>query len=68
MEKELGKAATFLAREDPTLLKRQLPLNFNSGGEDSSDEYELDIAGWKANLSPEDKDRLRQFCRYDPFK
>ena len=68
VEKELGKAATFLAREDPTLLKRQLPVNFNSGGEESSDEYELDIEGWKAYLSLEDKDRLRHFCRYDPFK
>ena len=66
----LGKEATFLAHEDPTLLNRHT-INFNSSGGESSDEYELDlqeIKKWKANLSHGDKERLRRFCTYDPFE
>ena len=69
MATELGKAAAaFLTHDDdPALRKRKAPIYLNSGDGGSSDEYELDLDGWKANLSQADKDRLRHWCPYDPF-
>ena len=62
----LSKEAKFFEHEDPTLLKRKA-INFNSDDDEDSGEFEMDLEGWKANLSKKDKERLKQFCRYDPF-
>ena len=69
VNKTLSKEATFLARENPALLEKY-SLNFDSedSNNSSSDEYELDVEGWKANLSQEDRLRLSSHCEYDPFK
>ena len=50
VEYALGKEAKFFEHEDPSFLTRKT-INFNSSDEEDSDEYELDIEGWKANLS-----------------
>ena len=71
MRRALSKEVQLLADENPALMEEKC-MDFGEDDEEDeaeSEEVELDIDGWKANLSQDDKMRLSVLCEHahNPF-